>query len=85
VATRFGPRPLPGDKLPHIKELDGVEKVVVVLHFLETDPRDCFEELFGSAEAQIAAGGAGTLAVQAAFIPTNHGTNDYTDQLFPPA
>ena len=34
------------------------------------------------AEATIAASGVATLGVQAAFVPTHHGTDDYTDQLF---
>ena len=63
-------------------ELDGVDKIVQVLHFLEADPRECWDELFADAEDRIAASGVATLGVQAAFIPTNHGTNDYTDQLF---
>jgi hypothetical protein len=44
--------------------------------------RDCWDERFAASEDQLAAGGAGTLAVQAAFIPTKHGTNAYTDELF---
>lgn len=82
VALRFAPRPLPGDKLPHVRELDGIDRVVQVLHFLETDPRECWDDLFGEAETAIAASGVGTLAMQAAFVPTHHGTDDYTDQLF---
>ena len=82
VATRFAPRPLPPDKLSHVRELDGVEGIVTVLHFLEEPPELVWEERFADAESQIAAGGVGTLGVQAAFIPTNHGTDDYTDELF---
>jgi hypothetical protein len=82
IAARFAPRPLPGDKLAHVRELDGAEQIVTVLHFLDCDPRDCWDELFSTAEATIAESGVGTLGVQAAFIPTNHGTDDYTDQLF---
>ncbi len=82
LSLRFAPRPLPPDKLAHVAQLDGVEGVVTVLHFLERDPRDVWEERFASSEDAIAAGGAGTLAVQATFIPTKHGTNAYTDELF---
>jgi hypothetical protein len=82
VATRFAPRPLPGDKLAHVRQLDGVDKIVQVLHFLECDPRECWDELFAGAEQTIAASGVASLGVQAAFVPTNHGTDDYTDQLF---
>ena len=82
VATRFAPRPLPPDKLSHVRELDGVEGIVTVLHFLDSVPEESWERHFADAETQIAEGGLGTLSVQAAFIPTNHGTDDYTDQLF---
>jgi len=82
IATRFAPRPLPGDKLAHVRQLEGVERIVQVLHFLECDPQECWDELFADAQERIEASGVGTLAVQAAFIPTNHGTDDYTDQLF---
>ncbi|MCD9624527.1 hypothetical protein [Rhabdothermincola salaria] len=82
LSTRFGPRPLPPDKLGHVAELEGVEHVVAVLHFLDVDPRECWEEHFADSEARIAAGGVGALAVQAAFVPTKHGTDAYTDELF---
>lgn len=82
VAIRFAPRPLPPDKLSHVRELDGVEGIVTVLHFLEESPELLWEEKFAEAASVIAEGGFGTLGVQAAFIPTNHGTDDYTDELF---
>lgn len=82
VSLRFAPRPLPPDKLAHVAELEGVEQVITVLHFLEDDPRACWDERFAGSQESIAAGGAGTLAVQAAFVPTVHGTDVYTDQLF---
>ena len=82
VSLRFLPRPLPSDGMSHVKQLEGVDRVVCVLHFLETDPRDWWDDTFGSSEERAAAGGVGTLAVQAAFIPTKHGTNAYTDELF---
>ena len=82
LTVRFAPRPLPGDKLSHVRQLDGVDGIVVLLHFLECDPRDCWDERFADAEAAIAASGVGTLAVQAAFVPTEHGTDAYTDELF---
>jgi hypothetical protein len=82
LTTRFAPRPLPGDKLAHVREVDGVEGIVTLLHFLECDPRECWDERFASSESRLAAGGVGRLAVQAAFVPTRHGTNAFTDELF---
>ena len=82
VTLRFAPRPLPNDKLAHVRELEGAAGVITLLHFLESDPRESWDERFASSTSAIAAGGAGTLAMQAAFIPTKHGTNAYTDELF---
>lgn len=82
LAIKFAPRALPQDKLAHVKQLDGVDKIVTVLHFLECDPRDAWDSNFASAESDIAAGGVATLGVQAAFIPTVQGTNKYVDELF---
>jgi hypothetical protein len=72
VTLRFAYRPLPPDRLAHVR----------VLHFLEGDPRDSWATHFAPSADTIAEGGIGQLAVQAAFIPTKHGTNAYTDELF---
>ena len=82
VTLRFAPRPLPGDKLAHVRELDGVERIITVLHFLEADPRDCWDSRFATNDERLRSAGVGSLAVQAAFIPTRHGTNAYVDELF---
>jgi hypothetical protein len=82
VTVRFAPRPLPPDRLAHVIEVDGVERMVVLLHFLESDPLECWEERFAPSADRLASGGVGSLAVQAAFIPTKHGTDAYTDELF---
>ena len=82
VALRFDPRPRTPSTLTHVRELECPDRIAVVLHFLECDPRDCWDERFADAAVRIAEGGKGTLAVQAAFIPTRHGTNVYTDELF---
>jgi hypothetical protein len=82
LSMRFDYRPLPERKLSHVREVPGAERFVTVLHFLECDPRDCWNERFASSEARLADGGRATLAMQAAFIPTKHGTDTYTDELF---
>jgi hypothetical protein len=82
VSIRFAPRALPPDKLAHVRELDGVDGIVTILHFLESEPQDVWDTKFADSELRILESGVGTLGVQAAFIPTNHGTDDYTDQLF---
>ena len=82
VTLRFAYRPLPADRLSHVRVLEGAEHMITVLHFLEGDPRDSWADRFASSADAMAAGGIGQLAVQAAFIPTKHGTNTYTDELF---
>ena len=82
LTTVFAPRPLPEGKLSHVREPDGVPGMLTMLSFLEADPLECWDDHFADAAATIAAGGTCSLAVQAAFIPTVHGTDTYTDQLF---
>jgi len=82
LAVAFAPRPLPEGKLSHVREPDGVPGMITVLSFCEVDPLECWDDHFADATTTIAAAGFGTLAVQAAFIPTHHGTDDFTDQLF---
>jgi hypothetical protein len=80
-SLRFTPRPLPADKLAHVKEIENPARIITVLHFIEADPSTCWDQFAGSDE-RVKAAGVGKLAVQAAFIPTHHGTNDYVDELF---
>ena len=82
LSMRFAPRPLPEDHLSHVREVEGVEGIITVLHFLDTDPRDCWDDYFTSSAERLREGGAGSLAMQAAFVPTKHGTDAYTDELF---
>lgn len=82
VSLRFDPRPLPPDKLGHVREPEAVDRRITLLHFLECDPRSVWAERFAGAAERIAAGGMGSLAMQAAFVPTRHGTDAYTDELF---
>ena len=82
VALRFDPRPFPPDKLAHVKDQENVEGRCVVLYFLDADPRECWDGHFRANPERIAASGLGEIAVQAAFVPTIHGTDTYTDQLF---
>ena len=82
ATLRFAPRPLPPDRLGHVREVEGTSGIVILLHFLECDPRDVWDERFAPSAARLGDGGAGTLAVQAAFVPTAHGTDRFTDELF---
>jgi len=82
LSLRFDPRPLPPDKLGHVREISGIEQLTLVLHFLESDPRECWHQRFATSQERLADGGLAKLAIQAAFVPTLHGTDTYTDELF---
>ena len=84
VATSlcFDPRPMPPDSLSHVRILEDIDRRCTLLHFLECDPRDCWDERFAASEERLADGALGTLALQAAFVPTHQGTDDYTDELY---
>jgi hypothetical protein len=82
ASLRFDPRPLPKDTFAHMREVAGVEQIVTILHFLDGDPRECWDDRFAGTADALAAGGVASLAMQAAFVPTHHGTNDFVDELF---
>ena len=82
LSLRFDPRPLPPDKLGHVREVSGIEQLIILLHFLDCDPRECWSERFAPSQERLADAALATLAVQAAFVPTRHGTDAYTDELF---
>jgi hypothetical protein len=80
-ALSFDPRPLPRTTMTHVREVEGRERLIIVLYFLEGDPRDCWDQHFAESAALLRQGRA-SLAAQAAFVPTRHGTDTYTDELF---
>lgn len=49
--------------------------------FAETNPADCWERVL-SYVAAVEAAGLATVRLAAPFIPTRHGSDDYTDQLW---
>jgi hypothetical protein len=60
----------------------GVGDRIILVHFLETDPRDCWDAHFaGLGKAIDDSGKAHTLFV-APFIPTVPGTDRYCDELW---
>jgi hypothetical protein len=81
LALRFDPQRLPETRMTHTKRVEGTEAMIALLHFLECDPEDCWAERFADTEERLRSAN-GVLAAQAAFIPTRHGTNQYTSELF---
>jgi hypothetical protein len=77
----FAPQPLPADKMPDVADIPGVDRRLTLLHFLDTDPRLCWDIYFAGNGGLVAAGGAGTLEFAAPFIPVEFGTDRYVDEL----
>lgn len=52
------------------------------LHFLDEDPRSCWQDSVGQVPGMVEDAGAGHVAWAGPFIPTVPGTDRYTDQLW---
>ncbi|TPQ20358.1 hypothetical protein [Streptomyces sporangiiformans] len=81
MVTIFRPTPLPSDRMSYVKQVEGVDTRLTLLWFLETDPRECWEEYFSGLDEQVAEGGWGRVELVAPFIPTVPGTDRYVDRL----
>lgn len=46
MVTVFRPTPLPGDRMTHVRQVEGVDTRLTLLWFLERDPPACWEEHF---------------------------------------
>jgi len=77
----FAPRPLPDDKQPDVADIPGVDRRITLLHFLDHDPRAQWSARFAGNGATVEAGGVGHLRLCAPFVPVDHGTDRYVDQL----
>ena len=77
----FAPRPLPDDKQPDVADIPGVDRRLTVLHFLDDDPRTCWQSRFAKNGQRVADSGVGMLQLSAPFIPVVFGTDKYVDEL----
>ncbi len=57
--------PLPGDRMTYVKQVEGVDARLTLLWFLETDPRECWEDHFCGLEEAVAEGGLGKVELVA--------------------
>ena len=80
MGLAFQPQPLPGDKQPYMKDVEGVDDRLTVLWFTEGDPRDAWD-LFAGAGKAVEASGLGRVELMAPFLPTIVGTDTYVDEL----
>jgi hypothetical protein len=80
MGLAFQPQPLPGDKQPYMKDVEGVDDRLTVLWFTEGDPRTVWD-LFAGEGAHVEASGLGRVELMAPFLPTVVGTDTYVDEL----
>ncbi|RII15314.1 hypothetical protein DSC45_18590 [Streptomyces sp. YIM 130001] len=81
MVVAFRPTPLPGDRMSYVKQVEGVDDRLTLLWFLDTDPRECWEQYFAGREEAVAGSGLGKVELLAPFVPTVPGTDRYVDQL----
>ncbi|MCU1377614.1 MAG: hypothetical protein JWN29_597 [Acidimicrobiales bacterium] len=80
IGTVFQPMPLPDDKSPYVKDVEGVDTRLTILWFTEGDSLDAWDE-FAEAGDRVAASGLGRVELMAPFTPTLPGTEKYVDEL----
>ncbi len=76
------PEPLPDDAPAYVRRPPGLERRSLHLYFLESDPRECWDQVFAPQQRAIASSGLGEVSFTAAFIPTVPGSDRYTDELW---
>jgi hypothetical protein len=80
IGMMFAPMPLPGDKQPYVKDVEGVDDRLTILWFTEGDSLDAWDD-FADAGAKVEATGLGRVELMAPFRPTLPGTDRYVDEL----
>jgi hypothetical protein len=80
IGTVFQPMPLPADKQPYVKDVEGIDTRLTILWFTDVDPLEAWDE-FARAGERVAATGLGRVELVAPFIPTLPGTDKYVDDL----
>jgi hypothetical protein len=77
----FQPTPLPPDKMPYVKDVEGVDNRLTLLWFTESAPTVSWGAVFAKSGALVAESGLGRVELVAPFVPTLPGTDTYVDQL----
>ncbi|WP_128375120.1 hypothetical protein [Streptomyces cavernae] len=81
MVTVFAPTPLPLDRMSYVKQVEGVGTRLTLLWFLQSDPRDVWDDRFTDLDTAVTASGLGEVTLVAPFIPTVPGTDRYVDEL----
>jgi hypothetical protein len=80
LACALTPIPLPEGAPVFQPDNPGTERRMLLMCFLDTDPRECWE-VFTDLADTVRDSGKGEISYAAPFIPTIPGTDTYTDQL----
>ncbi|WP_030668849.1 hypothetical protein [Streptomyces rimosus] len=81
MVTVFRPTPLPDDRMPYVRQVEGVDNRLTLLWFLQEDPRVCWTRCFTGLDGEVADAGLGRVELVAPFVPTVPGTDRYVDEL----
>lgn len=82
LTSALTPIPLPADAPVSQAPAPGQDTRLLLLAQVEADPSQCWDEVFVPFAERVAAGGQGTVALAAPFVPTRPGTDTYTDELW---
>ncbi|MEX2459331.1 MAG: hypothetical protein WD770_10150, partial [Actinomycetota bacterium] len=81
MALGFTPVPIPDDAPADVPRIAADERRVLVLLFLEADPREEWASRWATQAEVVSGGGLGSVVWASPFIPTLPGTDTFTDQL----
>jgi hypothetical protein len=81
LCLSLDPFQLPEESPAYVAPEPGSERRGLELYFLDRDPREHWDEFFGSLAERHSAAGMGEIAFAAGFIPTLPGTDRYIDEV----
>jgi hypothetical protein len=81
LSLAFALLPRPPAWPPEIPEPAGLGERLLLAHFLDCDPRECWADHFGRFGADLARAGGARLLLAAPFVPTRPGTDVFVDEL----
>lgn len=82
LVLNASPLPLLDDAPPDVPRIANAERRFLQVHFLDHDPGDHWDAVYGRFGADLAGSGVAQHLWTAPFIPTVFGTDAYTDQLW---
>jgi hypothetical protein len=82
LTSALTPIPLPPDAPVSQPPAPGQDRRALLLAHLQSDPRECWDDVFVPFADRVAVGGLGRVTLAAPFIPTRPGTDAYVDELW---